>query len=88
VHAVDTTFFNLRSDRERQAYTLIMDRVFANTKEFDPHLLDKTSIDSEVNSIWQALGWEDFVLVQEVGSRPTIIQFLCTLQEDASGISF
>jgi hypothetical protein len=45
-------------------------------------------MDSEFDSIWQALGWEGFVLVQEVGSRPTTIQFLCTLQEDASGISF
>jgi hypothetical protein len=45
-------------------------------------------MDSEFNSIWQALGWKEFDLVQEVGSRPTSIQFLCTLQEDASGISF
>jgi hypothetical protein len=45
-------------------------------------------MDSEFDSILQALGWEDFVPIQEVGSRPTTIQFLCTLQEDASGISF
>jgi hypothetical protein len=88
VHVIDASFIDMRSDRERQAYTRIKDRVFANTKEFDPDLLEKTGMDSEFNSIWQALGWEDFVPVQEVGSRPTTIQFLCTLQEDATGISF
>jgi hypothetical protein len=76
VYAVDTTFIDLRSDREKQAYTLIKNRVFTNTKEFDPDLLEKIGMDLEFDSIWQALGWEDFVLVQEVGSRPTTIQFL------------
>jgi hypothetical protein len=88
VYTIDAAFIDLRNGREIQAYALIKGRVFANTKEFDPDLLDKTGMDSKFNSIWQALGWEDFVLVQEVGSRPTTIQFLCTLQEDASGISF
>ena len=69
VYAVDAAFIDLRSDHERQAYALIKDRVFANTKEFDPDLLEKTGMDSEFNSIWQALGLEDFVPVQEVGSR-------------------
>jgi hypothetical protein len=88
VYAIDAAFIDLRSDRERQAYALIKDRVFANTKEFNLDLLEKIGMDFEFNAIWQALGWEDFVPVQEVGSRPTTIQFLCTLQEDASGISF
>jgi hypothetical protein len=76
VYAVDTTFIDLRNDREKQAYTLIKNRVFTNTKEFDLDLLEKIGMDLEFDSIWQALGWEDFVLVQEVGSRPTTIQFL------------
>jgi hypothetical protein len=42
VYAVDTTFIDLRSDHERQTYALIKDRVFANTKEFDLDLLEKT----------------------------------------------
>jgi hypothetical protein len=88
VYAVDAAFIDFRNDRERQACTLIKDRVFANTKEFDPGLLEKIGMDSEFDSIWQALGWEDFVPVHEVGSRPTTIQFLYTLQEDASSISF
>jgi hypothetical protein len=73
VYAVDAAFINLKSDRERQAYTLIKDRVFANTKEFHPNLREKIGMDSKFISIWHALGWEDFVPVQEVGSRPTTI---------------
>jgi hypothetical protein len=88
LYIVDATFIYLRSDHKRQSYALIKDRVFANTKEFDPDLLEKIGMDSEFNSIWQALGWEDFVPVQEVGSRPNTIQFLYTIQEDAIGIAF
>jgi hypothetical protein len=73
VYAFETAFIDLKSDRERQAYALIKDRVFANTKEFDPDLFEKIGMDSEFNSIWQNLGWEEFVPVQEVGSRPTTI---------------
>jgi hypothetical protein len=73
VYAVDATFIDLRNDCERQAYALIKDRVFANSKEFDLDLLEKTGMDTEFDSICQALGWEDFVPIQEVGSRPTTI---------------
>jgi hypothetical protein len=41
VYTVDVAFIDRMSDRERQA-CLIKDRVFANTKEFDPDLLEKT----------------------------------------------
>jgi hypothetical protein len=88
VYATNAPFINLRDELERQAYTILKDRVFSNTREFDPTLLENIGMDSEFDSIWQALGWEGFVSVQEIGSRPITIQFLCTLQEDASGISF
>jgi hypothetical protein len=44
-------------------------------------------MDFESDSIWQALGWKGFVPIQEIGSKPSTIQFFCTLQEYASGIS-
>ena len=84
----DAAFIDLRDDRERQAYALIKDRVFANTKESDSALLEKTGMDSEFDSIWHALGWENFVSVWEISSRPLTIQFLCTLREDVTGIMF
>jgi hypothetical protein len=73
VYTVDAAFVDLRNDSERQAYALINDRVFANTKEFDPDLHEKTGMDSKFDSIWQALGWKGFVPVQEIGSRPITI---------------
>jgi hypothetical protein len=88
VYVADAPFIDLRDDRERQAYAFLMDRVFANTKEFDSTLLDKTGTNSEFDSMWQALAWEGFVPVQEIGSRPITIQFLYTLQEEAKGITF
>jgi hypothetical protein len=51
VYVVDAAFIDLRNDRERQAYALIKDRVFTNTKEFDPNLFEKTGMDSEFDSI-------------------------------------
>jgi hypothetical protein len=88
VYIINAVFIDLRSDRERQAYALIKDRVFVNTKYFDPILLEKTVMDSNFNSILQALGWEDSVPVQKVGSRSTTILFLYTLQGDLTSISF
>jgi hypothetical protein len=88
VDVVDAPFIDLRDEQERQAYAILKDRVFSNTREFDPTLLERTGMDFEFDSIWQALGWESFVPVQEIGSRPITIQFPCTLQEEAFGISF
>jgi hypothetical protein len=86
VYAVDAPFIDLRDEQVRQAYAILKDRVFSNTREFDPTLLERTGMDSEFDSIWQALGWEGFVPVQEIESRPITIQFLYTLQEDAPSI--
>jgi hypothetical protein len=88
VYAADAPFIDLREDRERQAYAILKDRVFSNMREFDLTLLEKIGTDSQFDSICQALGWEGFLSVQEIGSRPITIQFLYILQEDASGISF
>jgi hypothetical protein len=63
VYVADAPFIDLRDDRERQAYAILKDLVFSNMRGFDPTLLEKTGMDSEFDSIWQALGWEGFVLV-------------------------
>ena len=73
VSAADAAFVNLQDDREKQAHAILKDRVFANTKEFDLTLLEKTGMDSKFDSIWHALGWEEFVPVQELDSQPLTI---------------
>ncbi len=45
-------------------------------------------MDVEFRSIWKAVGWQRFVVVDEPGSRLLTLQFLCTLKEIEDGISF
>ena len=84
----DTPYLSLRGAREEQAYALLKDRVFAHTRGFDPALMEKTGMNLEFASIWNALGWEEFAPVTELGSRPLTIQFLCSLTETPDGIEF
>jgi hypothetical protein len=74
--ANDGPYLNLQGARENQAYAILKDRVFTHTWDFN----------LEFTSIWYALGWEEFVLVTELGSWPLTIQFLCF--EKANDIKF
>ena len=84
----NTPYLSLWGTREEQAYALLKDRVFAHTRDFDPALMEKTGMNLEFVSIWNALGWEEFAPVTELGSRPLTIQFLCSLTETPDGIEF
>ena len=66
-------YLDLRNDRERQAYAMLKNRVFEHTWHIDPELLAKIGMDSEFNTIWHTIGWDTFVPVDEVGSRPLTI---------------
>nr|AAX96698.1 hypothetical protein LOC_Os11g15150 [Oryza sativa Japonica Group] len=79
---------DLVSDRERQAYYMLSDREYAHTREYSPELLKKIGMDVEFCSIWKAVGWQRFAVVDEPGSRLLTLQFLCTLKEIEDGISF
>jgi hypothetical protein len=76
----------LRNDHEGQAYDIFNNQVFAHTRDFDPTLLEKTCMDFKFTAIWYALGWENFVLVTELGSWPLTILFLSTLVKETNGI--
>nr|CAD39715.1 OSJNBa0052P16.16 [Oryza sativa Japonica Group] len=45
-------------------------------------------MDVEFRSIWKAVGWQRFAVVDEPGSPLRTLQFLCTLKEIEDGISF
>ena len=45
-------------------------------------------MDVEFRSIWKAIGWQRFAVVDEPGSRLLTLQFMCTLKEIEDGISF
>jgi hypothetical protein len=79
---------DLVSDQERQAYYMLSDWEYAHMREYSPELLKKISMDVEFRSIWKAVGWQRFAVVDEPGSRLLTLQFLCTLKEVEDGISF
>ena len=74
----DAPYVDLRDDRERQAYAMLKHRDFGHTKAFDLDLLEKTGMDVDFACVWHAVGWDDFVPVEENGSHLLTIQFLCT----------
>ena len=39
-------------------------------------------------NVWHVIGWDNFVPIEEYGSRLLTIQFLCTLQEVENGVYF
>ena len=84
----DAPYLDLRDDRERQAYAMIKNRSFGQTRAFDPDLLEKIGMDIDFARVWHAVGWDGFVPIEENGSRLLTIQFLCTLREVDDGVSF
>ena len=45
-------------------------------------------MDVDFARVWDAVGWDDFVPVEENGSGLLTIQFLCTLREVDDGVCF
>ena len=42
----------------------------------------------DLANVWHAIGWSNFVPIEEYGSRLLTIQFLCTLREVEDGVYF
>ena len=64
----DSSYLDLRDDHEHQAYAMIKHRSFGHTIAFDPDLLKKTGMDVDFIHVWHAIGWDDFVPIEENGS--------------------
>ena len=84
----DALYLDLRDDCEHQAYATIKNRSLGHTRAFDLDLLKKIGMDVDFARVWHVVGWDDFVPVEENGSRLLTIQFLCTLREVDDGVSF
>ena len=83
----DVPYLDSRDNYECQAYAMLKHRSFGHTKAFDLDLLEKTGMGVDFARVWHAVGWDDFVPVEENGSRLLTIQFLCTLREVDIGVS-
>ena len=45
-------------------------------------------MDIDFANVCHAVGWDDFLPIEEKGSRLLTIQFLCTVREEANGVHF
>ena len=88
IDAEDAPYLDLRDDRERQGYAILKNRSFVHTRAFDPDLLIKIGMYEYFSNVWHAVGWDNFVPVEEYGSRLLTIQFLCTLRVVENGVYF
>ena len=84
----DAPNLNLRDDHERQGYTILKNRSFIHTRAFNPDLLIKTGMYEDFSNVWHAIGWDNFIPVEEYGSRLFTIQFLCTIREVENRVYF
>src|SRR6185437_6905271 len=84
----DAPYLNLRDNSECQAYAMMKHQSFGHTRAFELELLEKIGMDVDFAHVWHAVGWDDFVPVEENGSHLLTIQFLCTLREVDDGVSF
>ena len=85
--ATDTDL-RLRGDYEKARYKKLRFRIFDHTPAFDFDFLREAGMDTELDLVFQSLGWESFWLIHEQGSRLLTIEFLCTLRETKEGVSF
>ena len=68
IDAEDAPYLDLRDHRERQGYAILKNRSFVHTRAFDPDLLIKTGMYEDFSNVWHAVGWDNFVPVEEYGS--------------------
>ena len=88
IDAEDEPYFDLRDDRERQGFAILKNRSFVHTRAFDPDLLIKTGMYEDFSNVWHEIRWDNFIPVEEYGSRLLTIQFLCTLLEVENRVYF
>ena len=80
----------LRGQTEKDKPQNIKDREYKLTTVFHPQLLRDTGMDIEFNEIFAAIGWKNFVPINDPGVKLLTMEFLCTLQflEAGAGVSF
>jgi len=57
INEANAPFIDLESDRDKQAYELMKERVFLHSPTFDPVFLKQIGMDVEFNTIFGHVGW-------------------------------
>ena len=88
IDAEDAPYLDLWDDHERQGYAILKNWSFVHTRAFNPDLVIKTCMYEGFSNVWHEIEWDNFIPVEEYGSRLLTIQFLCTLREVENGVYF
>lgn len=76
----------VRTDYERDALELLKGQTFGHAKMFVSLFLIKTGLKHDVNRVFTAAGWENFVDITETGSHLLNMEFLTTLHVEVTTI--
>jgi len=82
------TYLALRDSREKSIYNKLKNRNFVHTPVLDEVFLYETGVATEIDTIFQFVGWTSFATITELGSKLLTIEFLCTLQLTKTGVCF
>ena len=75
-----TSHLALRNSREKSVYNKLKNRSFTHTPILDEVFLYEAGMATELDTIFQFIGWSSFATITELGSKLFSIKFLCTLQ--------
>ena len=73
---------------EKDTYTKLKTQRFILTPVYDPALLHAIGMNTEFETIFMAVGWENVWEIDEPGSKLLIAEFLCMLQPTDFEVSF
>ena len=78
----------LHDDTEKDIYKKLKTQRFVLTPAYDPALLQTIGMNTEFETIFKAVGWEDVWEINELGSKLLTAEFLCTLKPIDLEVSF
>ena len=82
------THLALKDAREKNTYNKLKSRNFVHTSVLDDVFLCEIGMATELDTIFQFVGWSSFASITELGSKLLTIEFLYTLQLTQTGVYF
>ena len=72
---------------EKEAYKQLKTQRFIYTSMYDQALLQAIGMEAECEIIFKTIGWENIWHIDELGSKLSTVEFLCTLQTTDSEVT-
>jgi hypothetical protein len=84
----DPADYDYEGEYETQAYNMLKGHGFEHTPLYDPPSFRELGMDTELNTVFTAVGWSAIDPLWEEGSRRLTIQFLYYARQSDDGITF